>query len=108
MGLNNMTLSQLRYFLALCDEKSFTGAARRCTVSQPSLTNAIKALEGELGGALFHRKPRARLTGFGRALRPNFRLIIKAADRATQTAAALIDGTNRKHVFDEMPPRLGR
>ena len=45
------------HFLALRDELSFTRAARRSGVSQPSLTNAIAALEQELGGALFQRRP---------------------------------------------------
>jgi LysR family transcriptional regulator, hydrogen peroxide-inducible genes activator len=36
-----MQMQQIRYFLALCKERSFTHAAKRCGVSQPSLTNAI-------------------------------------------------------------------
>ena len=46
-----MQMQQIRYFLALCEERNFTRAARRCGVSQPSLTNAMIALERELGGA---------------------------------------------------------
>src|SRR5262249_34222663 len=52
----DMQLRQICYFLALCEEQSFTRAARRCGISQPSLTNAIIALEQELGGALFERR----------------------------------------------------
>ena len=52
-----MQMHQVGYFLALCEELSFTRAARRCGVSHPSLTTAIGALERDLGGALFHRKP---------------------------------------------------
>jgi LysR family transcriptional regulator, hydrogen peroxide-inducible genes activator len=44
-------MQQIHYFLALCEELNFTCAARRCGVSQPSLSNAISALERELGGA---------------------------------------------------------
>src|SRR5262245_51098697 len=40
-----MQMHQIRYFLALCEERNFTRAARRCGVSQPSLTNAIIGLE---------------------------------------------------------------
>jgi DNA-binding transcriptional LysR family regulator len=47
-------MHQVRYFLALCEELNFTRAARRCGVSQPSLTTAISALERDLDGALFH------------------------------------------------------
>src|SRR5262245_41413211 len=49
----HMQMHQIRYFLALCEELNFTRAARRSGVSQPSLTNAIGALERELGGVLF-------------------------------------------------------
>jgi hypothetical protein len=47
-----MEMHQIRYFLALCEERGFTRAARQCGISQPSLTNAIIRLEQELGGAL--------------------------------------------------------
>jgi DNA-binding transcriptional LysR family regulator len=40
-----MQMQQVHYFLALCEELNFTRAARRCGVSQPSLTTAISALE---------------------------------------------------------------
>jgi LysR family hydrogen peroxide-inducible transcriptional activator len=48
-----LQIQQVHYFLALCEELNFTSAARRCGISQPSLSNAISALERELGGALF-------------------------------------------------------
>ena len=51
-----MEMHQVRYFLSLCAELNFTRAAERCNVAQPSLTRAIKQLEEELGGALFHRE----------------------------------------------------
>jgi DNA-binding transcriptional LysR family regulator len=66
-----MELHQVRYFLALCEEGNFTRAARRCGVSQPSLSNAINRLEHELGGQLFHRSlVKCTLTELGRAVRP--------------------------------------
>src|SRR5262245_5699344 len=65
-----MQMHQVGYFLALCEELNFTRAARRCGISQPSLTNAIGALERDLGGALFNRKPSIALTGLGRMVRP--------------------------------------
>jgi DNA-binding transcriptional LysR family regulator len=65
-----MEMHQVRYFIALCEELNFTRAARRCGVAQPSLTNAIKRLEAELGATLFHRHQRgAKLSPFGRAVR---------------------------------------
>jgi LysR family transcriptional regulator, hydrogen peroxide-inducible genes activator len=68
-----MEMHQVRYFLALCEERNFTRAARRCGVAQPSLTNAIKKLEGELGGTLFHRsRDGAALTPLGAMMRRHF------------------------------------
>jgi len=51
-----MEMGQIRYFLAVAKELNFTRAAERCNVAQPSLTRAIKLMEEELGGPLFHRE----------------------------------------------------
>jgi LysR family transcriptional regulator, hydrogen peroxide-inducible genes activator len=84
-----MQMHQVRYFLALCEELNFTRAARRCGVSQPSLTTAISALERDLDGALFHRKPSIALTGLGRMVRPYLDEIARNADHARAVARAL-------------------
>ncbi|MET0278280.1 MAG: LysR family transcriptional regulator, partial [Pseudorhodoplanes sp.] len=61
-----MEMHQVRYFLAVARTLNFTRAAEECHVAQPSLTRAIKLLEGELGGDLFRReRPRAMLTALG-------------------------------------------
>jgi LysR family transcriptional regulator, hydrogen peroxide-inducible genes activator len=85
-----MQMHQIRYFLALCVEGNFTRAARRSGVSQPSLTNAISALERQLGGALFERKP-VSLTALGRAVQPYLSRIAQEADHAREAAQALAD-----------------
>jgi len=82
-----MNLHQVRYFLALCEEQHFSRAARRCGISQPSLTNAIRALEDELGGPLFHRKPSIVTTALGRLLRPHFKAVVQAVDKVRTVAA---------------------
>lgn len=84
-----MEMQQIRYFLALCEEMNFTRAARHCRVSQPSLTNGIKALEQELGGPLFHRKPQVALTELGHAVRPAPREIARKAEIARAAGKAL-------------------
>jgi hypothetical protein len=67
-----MELHQVRYFLALCEEQNFTRAAKRCGISQPSLSNAIKRLEEELGGPLFYRnRVGCSLSELGLELRPH-------------------------------------
>jgi LysR family transcriptional regulator, carnitine catabolism transcriptional activator len=64
-----MELRQLRYVLAVVDHGGFTRAAAAEHVAQPSLSQAIRTLERELGVELFHRLGRqVRLTPAGEAL----------------------------------------
>src|SRR5262245_7567296 len=71
-----MQMHQVRYFLALCEEHSFSRAAKRCGVAQPSLSRAIKMLEKEVGGSLFdRRKAGVTLSLLGRGLRRHFVII---------------------------------
>jgi LysR family hydrogen peroxide-inducible transcriptional activator len=81
-----MEIRQIRYFLALCEELHFTRAARRCGVAQPSLTNAIRVLEAEFGGPLFHRKPRPRLSELGTAVKSDLERALAHIDRALSRA----------------------
>jgi DNA-binding transcriptional LysR family regulator len=53
-----MFLRQLEYLVALAQEQHFTRAAQHCNVSQPSLSNAIKQLERELGTPIVLRHQR--------------------------------------------------
>lgn len=52
-----MTLTELRYIVAVARERHFGRAAQSCFVSQPTLSVAIKKLEEELGAVLFERAP---------------------------------------------------
>jgi len=82
-----MQLQHIRYFVALADEGNFTRAARRCGVSQPSLTNAIKSLEFSLEGALFERNPKGCcLTDLGTALRPHFEQLHHRSEQVLRLA----------------------
>lgn len=72
-----MEMNQVRYFLAVCEHRNFTHAANASNVSQPSLTTAIKKLEGELGGALFIRdRAGCRLTPLGKLIYPRLKRIL--------------------------------
>jgi hypothetical protein len=86
-----MQMQQVRYFLALCQEYNFTRAARRCAVTQPTLTIAIRQLEAEFGGSLFKREGRISiLSGLGIAVQPHLEAIDAAADEAKRAAAAFL------------------
>jgi len=100
-----MQMQHIRYFLALCEERSFTRAAKRCGVSQPSLTNAIMALEQELGGTLFQRKPLVALTVLGHAVHPYLDRIAENADHAREAAQAMAD-VRRSPSMPLQPSRL--
>ncbi len=75
-----MEMHQIRYFLAVCEKLNFTQAAQTVYVSQPSLTQAIKKLEYELGGQLFFRdRSGCRLTSLGCMVEPKLRQIYQDA-----------------------------
>jgi LysR family transcriptional regulator, hydrogen peroxide-inducible genes activator len=64
-----MEIHQLRYFVAVADEGSFSRAAAKVRVAQPSLSQQIRKLEAEVGQPLFDRLPRSVvLTEAGRCL----------------------------------------
>ena len=50
-----MDIRELRYFAAVFQERNLTAAAKRCFISQPSISTAITSLEAELGTMLFIR-----------------------------------------------------
>lgn len=79
----------MRYVIAIAEEKNFTRAAERCFVVQSSLSHQIKALERELGVALFARSSRrVELTAAGEAFLVQARASLDAAERAASEAAA--------------------
>ncbi|MER7570778.1 LysR family transcriptional regulator [Streptomyces sp. NPDC126514] len=79
----------LRYFVTVADELHFTRAAERLYVSQPALSKQVRALERQLGVALFHRGPGGvTLTPAGAALLPHARRVLDAwADGAAALEA---------------------
>lgn len=88
-----MEMHQVRYFLAAAVELNFTKAAEKCNVTQPSLTRAIKQLEGELGGDLFRReRPQTQLTELGERMVPLLKQCYESALGARSLASSFKSG----------------
>ncbi len=78
-----MELHQLRYFCAVAETGSFSRAAQHSHVSQPSLSQQILKLEGELGVRLFDRLGRSvRLTEVGKAFLPRALSVLRELEAA--------------------------
>lgn len=78
-----MNLDRLRLFLKIVDTGSVTAASRQAHLTQPAASRALRQLEEEVGAELFARDGRrVLLTAAGRALVPEARELVHAADRA--------------------------
>src|SRR3954453_20649404 len=103
-----MDSRRIGYFLALCDDLHFTRAARRCGISQPSLSKAIGMLERKIGGALFHRKPRLRLSELGRSVQPHLCQALAEIARPRSIARTTSHGSSARadHGTHRAPKHL--
>ena len=91
-----MEMQQVRYFLALSDTLNFTRAAEQCHITQPALTRAIKALEGEFGGELIRREGKlSHLTDLGRRMFPLLKQCYDSALSAKAVARSVAAGEAR-------------
>src|SRR5215203_5630998 len=80
-----MTLQQLEYFLAAVEHRSFSAAAAALHMAQPSLSEQIRRLEGELGAPLFVRARKLELTEAGRLFQPEAERTLAAAQEAADS-----------------------
>lgn len=97
----NMTLTELRYLIKLAEEQHFGRAAEKASVSQPTLSIAIKKLEESLGVSLFERdRHHIRLTPTGARVVKQARIVLSGVDELSKIA---------KHDQNELsiPLRLG-
>jgi DNA-binding transcriptional LysR family regulator len=82
-----MKLRQLQFFIAVAEELSFSRAANKLHVAQPSLSIQIKALEDEVGAQLFERDKRhVSLTPAGRRFQGRVSEVLSLADSAKAEA----------------------
>jgi DNA-binding transcriptional LysR family regulator len=109
-------LRQLEYFVAVCESESFTKAAERLFITQPSLSQQVKRLEADLKVTLLDRTARsARPTPAGRALLPVAREVLASAARAEQVVRDVRAGergdlevlTVRSIATAILPPGVG-
>jgi len=84
-----MTLTELRYIVALAREQHFGRAAQRCHVSQPTLSVGVKKLEDELGVMLFERsKTAVLLTEAGKRIVAKAQKVLEQAQGLRELAQA--------------------
>jgi DNA-binding transcriptional LysR family regulator len=83
---------RLSYFLAVVDEGTVTEAAKRLHVAQPSLSQAVRALESELGAELFYRVGRGlRLSAAGEAFVGPARQVLRAIEEARDAITGVVE-----------------
>lgn len=88
-----MDLRQMRYFLAVAEERHVGRAAERLHMAQPPLTRQIRALEDELGATLFLRTPKGmELTEAGQTLLDEVPNLLQLAQRARERTRAAGQG----------------
>lgn len=88
-----MTLVQLKHVIELATSGSFSQAALKLHLTQPALSRSIKALEDELGQALFDRVGRKNeLTSFGAHIVQRARILVDEANELRQTSLQLKKG----------------
>ncbi len=105
-----MNLRDLKYLVAVADTHHFGQAAKRCFVSQPTLSGQIKKLEEELGVTLFERTKRSvETTHLGEAIVAQARQVLEQADALRQLAKSHQDplvGPLRIGVIPTLSPYL--
>lgn len=87
-----MTLTEMRYIVALARERHFGKAAEACHVSQPTLSVALKKVEGQLGAALFERTASdVRITALGERIVAQARRVLDEAVKLEEIAESTGD-----------------
>jgi len=105
-----MTLTEMRYIVALARERHFGKAAEACHVSQPTLSVALKKVEGQLGSALFERTASdVRITALGERIVAQAKRVLEEAVRLDEIADSTGDplsGQLRVGIIYSIAPYL--
>ncbi|AFY70604.1 transcriptional regulator, LysR family [Thalassoporum mexicanum PCC 7367] len=91
-----MRIEQLQAFLAVAEMGGFQQAAKKCGVTQSTISRQIQGLEASLGLPLLHRTAQAKLTIGGERLLPYARKICKSWDVAAEEISELLDGKQQE------------
>ena len=110
LGPHPFSLRQLQYAVAVADARSFSEAAARCRVSQPSLSAQVAQLEDALGTRLFERdRRRVLLTTAGEPILERARSVLREVDDLVDVAQRSTDplaSTIRLGVIPTLSPYL--
>jgi DNA-binding transcriptional LysR family regulator len=107
LSTKDLTIQQLRCFVAVADAGQFTSAADKLKLAQPSLSSQISRLERVLGVTLFHRDHRPLVpTDAGLELLPLARRVLSSLDDVIHGVSD-IEGLRRGHVAIGATPSLG-
>ena len=105
-----MTLTQLKYTLAVAEQGNFTLAAEKCFVTQPTLSMQVQKLEEELDIELFNRKAKPiTLTAVGEKIIAQAKVILEEAKRMNDVVATergVVEGHFRIGIIPTVMPTL--
>ena len=105
--IDSLNLDQLRVFMAIVEQGSFSAAARHLRRAQSAVSNAVSNLESSLGVTLFDRSGwKPQLTAHGQALLADARAVLERVDQLKSRAQRLTEGmeTELSVVLDVMFP----
>ena len=89
-----MSLTQIRYFIAVAQEGHVGRAAQGLRIAQPAVSRQLKNLEAELGARLFVRTPRGmQLSASGEVFLEHARGIVARVERATRAVKTSRNGS---------------
>lgn len=92
MSFGGLTFRDLEYVVAVADAKSFTAAAERCSVAQPSLSAQVRKVERQLGTQIFERMGReTRLTAVGGVVVNQARAVLNEGRRLFEVSRGITD-----------------
>jgi LysR family hydrogen peroxide-inducible transcriptional activator len=105
-----MTITQLKYVLAVAKYQNFTAASEKCFVTQPTLSMQIQKLEDELGVIIFNRKKKPiQLTAIGEKLVEQAKIIVDESQRITDIVdqqKGYVGGDFRLGIIPTIMPTL--